>query len=212
MIDVAHQISSIQRTIGTRVLEAGEARVATLTRVYDSDIDDVWEACTSPERIPRWFLPVEGELRLGGRYQLIGNAGGVIEACEPPHRFAATWEMGDEMSWIEVTLSPEPDGRTRFRLEHVAHVDDERWLEYGPGAVGVGWDGALMGLTLHLESGGKAVDPAEVMAWQASEDGREFMTRSGNAWYDATVAAGDDPVAARAAADRTIAAYTAAPD
>ena len=36
--------------------------------IGDAAIDDVWDACTNPERIPRWFLPVSGDLRLGGRY------------------------------------------------------------------------------------------------------------------------------------------------
>lgn len=38
----------------------------------------MWDACTDPERIPRWFLPISGDLRLNGRYQLEGNAGGAI--------------------------------------------------------------------------------------------------------------------------------------
>jgi uncharacterized protein YndB with AHSA1/START domain len=48
----------------------------TITQVYAAPVEDVWDACTNPARIPRWFLPVSGELRLGGRYQLEGNAGG----------------------------------------------------------------------------------------------------------------------------------------
>ena len=28
--------------------------------------------------------PISGDLRLGGRYQLQGNAGGEILVCEPP--------------------------------------------------------------------------------------------------------------------------------
>ena len=66
----------------------------TLTRLYDTSVDDLWDALTSKERIPRWFLPVEGDLKLGGRYQLKGNAGGTITACTPPNHFAATWEFG----------------------------------------------------------------------------------------------------------------------
>src|SRR5690606_21550027 len=121
-------------------------------------VDDLWDACTNPERLPRWFLPVTGDLQVGGRYQLEGQAGGTIERCDPPRSFAATWEFGGEVSWIEVTLAAAGDG-TRFTLEHVAHVDDERWLEYGPGAVGVGWDLALHGLAQHVATG-EAVDPA----------------------------------------------------
>src|SRR6266513_248978 len=108
MIDVTQQIYAVRRRVGTRVLEAGEARVVTISQAYRADLEDVWDACTNPERIPRWFLPVSGELKLGGRYQLEGNAGGTVERCEPPHGFAATWEYGGEVSWIEVrSLSSE---------------------------------------------------------------------------------------------------------
>jgi len=207
MIDVVHQINAVRRHVGARVLEAGEARVSTISQVYDADVAELWDACTNAERIPRWFLPISGDLRLHGRYQLEGNAGGTIERCDPPIGFGATWEYGGEVSWIEVRLRPEPDGRTRFELEHIAHVDDERWAEFGPGATGVGWDLALIGLFLHLASGAP-VDPDAVAAWSASEDGARFMTTSSQRWRDASVAAGTDPAAAEAAARRTTAAYT----
>ena len=68
MIDVVHQISSIDRQVGRRTLEAGEARTITVSRVYDAPPDDLWDACTNPERVSRWFLPISGDLRPGGRY------------------------------------------------------------------------------------------------------------------------------------------------
>ena len=67
MIDVKHQISEVRRTVGGRVLEAGEARVVTISQADEGSLDDGWDACTNPERIARWFLPVSGDLRLGGR-------------------------------------------------------------------------------------------------------------------------------------------------
>jgi uncharacterized protein YndB with AHSA1/START domain len=204
MIEISGQISSVRRLVGTRVLEAGEARTVTVSRSYAAELAEVWDACTNPERIPRWFLPVSGELRLGGRYQLEGNAGGTVERCDPPNGFAATWEYAGEVSWIEVRLTAEPRGTTRFELEHVAHVDDTKWAEFGPGAVGVGWDLGLRGLAGHLSG-----RPAEDLTWMASDEGRRFMTESSERWYEANVAAGTDPGAARAAADRTTAAYTA---
>jgi uncharacterized protein YndB with AHSA1/START domain len=210
MIDVTQQVNAVRRQAGKRVLEAGEARVVTISQAYDAAIDDVWDACTNPERIPRWFLPVSGALRPGGRYQLTGNASGTIERCDPPKGFAATWEYGGEVSWIEVRLSAEPDGRTRLELEHIAHVDDERWAEFGPGAVGVGWDTGFMGLAGHLSSG-RAIDPQEGAAWTASEEGKRFMSLSSERWREASIAAGTDPADAQAAADRTTAAYTATP-
>lgn len=206
MIDVVQQVSAVRRQVGDRVLEAGEARVVTVSRTYDATLEDVWDACTNPERIPRWFLPVSGELKLGGRYQLEGNAGGTIERCDPPKSFAATWEYGEEVSWIELRLTAE-EGGTRFQLEHIAHVDDERWAEFGPGAVGVGWDLGLLGLFQYLASG-QAVDPQRFAAWSASEEGKRFATLSSEQWRDASIAAGTDESAARAAGDRTTAAYT----
>jgi uncharacterized protein YndB with AHSA1/START domain len=207
MIDVQHQINAVDRTVGSRTLAAGEARVITVTQTYGAGVADVWDACTNPERIPRWFLPVSGDLREGGHYQLEGNASGTIDSCDPPRGFTATWEFGGEVSWIDVRMIGQDDERTTLVLEHVAHVDDTRWTEFGPGAVGVGWDMALMGLATHLAEG-TAIDRAEAAAWTTSDDGRWFMVRSSDLWCDASVQAGADPQAAREAADRTTAAYT----
>jgi uncharacterized protein YndB with AHSA1/START domain len=207
MTDVTHRISAVARTVGTRTLAAGEARVVTVARSYPDPVEAVWDACTTAERITRWLMPISGELRLGGRYQLEGNAGGVVERCDPPRSFAATWEYGDDVSWIELRLDPEGDG-TRFTLEHIAHVDDARWAEFGPGAVGVGWDSMLLGLTMHLE-GDTSITPDKAMEWLVSPEGVRFVTESSAAWCAAAIAAGEEPEAAAAAAKRTTAAYTA---
>jgi uncharacterized protein YndB with AHSA1/START domain len=209
VIDVVQQINAVRRQVGTRVLEAGQARTVIISQRYDATVEDVWDACTNPDRIRRWFLPVTGDLRLGGRYQLEGNAGGKVESCDPPNGFTATWEFGGGVTWIELRLTTDPAGGTRFELEHIA-PEDERWGEFGPGAVGIGWDLGVIGLARHLSTG-EDVDPAAGAAWVASTDGRQFMTLSSQRWYDADVAAGADPAAAQAAADRTIAAYTATP-
>jgi len=209
-IDVVQQINAVRRTVGARVLEAGQAHTVTISQTYGAAIEDVWDACTSAERIPRWFLPVSGDLRLGGHYQLQGNAGGTIERCDPPNSFFATWEYGGAVSWIEVRLTAEAADRTRLEIEHIARVGDERWATFGPAAVGIGWDMIIMGLGLHL-SGRPAVDPKEGAAWAASGDGKRFMTLSGERWCEAHIASGDDEAEARAMADRTIAAYTTPP-
>jgi len=181
----------------------------TISQTYDTGIDDLWDACTKADRIARWFVPVSGDLRLGGRFQVQGNASGTIERCDPPKGFGATWEFGGEVSWIELRLNAETDGSTRLELEHTAHVDDERWVEFGPGAVGIGWDLSLMGLATHLSSG-EAVDQQQAAAWLTSEDGKLFMTLSSQRWRDASIAEGTDKASATVAADRCIAAYTGA--
>jgi uncharacterized protein YndB with AHSA1/START domain len=210
MIDVTDQISAVSREVSGRVLDAGEARIVSLSRRYPAGLADVWDACTNPERIRRWFLPVSGELTEGGRYQLQGNAGGTITRCDPPHGFDATWEMAGDTSWIELRLTDEGNGHTRFRLDHIALLDAERWAMFGPGAVGVGWESGLIGLYLHLTTG-QAVDPAKVVAWSGSGEGHRLMTASSDAWYEASVAFGTAPAAARAAANRTTAFYTGMP-
>ena len=211
MIDVNHEISSVDRQVGRRTLAAGEARTLTVSRVYDTPPEDLWDACTNPERLPRWFLPVSGDLRPGGRYEFEGNASGTIERCEPPHSLAATWEYGGQTSWIELRLTPEPDGRTRFALEHIAHVDDELWAQFGPGAVGIGWDQAVVALTLHLASGAEAPERETVEGWQASEDGRQFSRLSSQRWAEASIAAGTDAAEAHEAAARTTDFYSGEP-
>jgi uncharacterized protein YndB with AHSA1/START domain len=211
MIDVTHEISSIERQVGSRTLEAGEARTVTVSRVYDTPPEDLWDACTNPERISRWFLPISGDLRPGGQYALEGNASGTIERCEPPHSVDATWEYGGEISWVELRLTPEAGGGTRFALAHVAHVKDEFWDQFGPGAVGVGWDQALIGLTLHIAGGPGQPDRAAVEAWQASDDGRSFVRSSSERWGEASIAAGTEERAAREAAGRTTDFYTGEP-
>jgi uncharacterized protein YndB with AHSA1/START domain len=211
MIDVVHQISSVDRHVGSRALAAGEARTVTISRVYDTPPEDLWDACTNPERISRWFLPISGDLSLGGRYEFEGNASGTIERCEPPHSVDATWEYGGQISWIELRLTPEPGGRTLFALEHIAHVEDDFWDQFGPGAVGVGWDGAVLGLTLYLTDPAALPEREAVEAWQASEEGRQFTGLSSERWAEASIAAGADPEEAHAAAARTTDVYSGQP-
>jgi hypothetical protein len=106
-----------------------------------------------------------------------------------------------------VNLSEPAPERTLLRLEHVAHVPDDLWDQFGPGAVGVGWELALLGLDQHFATGA-TVDPQSAAAWLASEQGRELVRGSSAGWGEASIAAGTPPAAARAAAGRTTAFYT----
>jgi len=203
-IDIASVLGLVTRTVRNFEKDGKPASAVTLTRLYDTDVDDLWEALTSAERIPRWFLPVEGDLNLGGKYQLKGNAGGTITGCTPPTHFASTWEFGGAVSWIDVTLAPER-GKARLTLEHTAILEDH-WKQFGPGAVGIGWDLALIGLEKHLASG-TPVDRATAMVWMGSPNGKEFMSQSGECWRAAHVESGEDPASAKQRSDRTIAFF-----
>jgi uncharacterized protein YndB with AHSA1/START domain len=213
MIDIVHEIEAVQREVGEGRVPAGVGRAIRLRRDYDAPIDDVWDALTNPERISRWFLPISGDYRVGGRYQLEGNAGGEILACERPHRLKVTWGYGEmsgdgEASELEVRLSTVDGGATRLELEHVAVVPEEAWAEYGPGAVGVGWDHGLLGLTRHLR--GESLD--DPMAWQASAEGRQFATLASEAWGEANRAAGADPATVARGVANSTAFYAPDPD
>ncbi|HEX9732067.1 MAG TPA: SRPBCC family protein [Thermoanaerobaculia bacterium] len=204
--DIAAQIGAMAREVRTCDRDGRPARVVVASRTYATDVDDVWDAITSPERLPRWFLPISGDLRLGGRYQLEGNAGGEVTRCEPPRHLALTWELGGEVSWVEVRLEEGGRGQTRLELQHVAH-EDVHWEQFGPGAAGVGWDLGLLGLGQYLAAGA-SFDRAEAEAWAGSEEGMSFMRRSSERWRDAAIASGTPEEAAQAAAERTIAFYT----
>lgn len=205
--DALRYIGAVTRELSTREYQGRPARVIGATCAYDTTVDDVWDAVTNPERISRWFLPVSGELRLGGRYQLKGNASGEITACDPPRAFDVTWEFGGQVSWVNVRLSALSDGGTQLRLEHIAHVPEEFWNQFGPGAVGVGWDLTMLGLGRYLETK-TAVEQSEGAMWPTTAQGKQFVNGSSGAWGVASIAAGTPEAAAREAAGRTTAFYT----
>lgn len=206
--DVAGHIAAMERSVSVLERDEQPARAVILSRSYATSLEDLWDAVTTRERLPRWFLPVSGELRPGGRYQLEGNAGGSITACGRPWHLALTWEFGGDVSWVEVRFSQGGAGRARLKLTHTQRLS-EHWSRYGPGATGVGWEQGLLGLAFHLADP-DAPKPDEA-ALATSRDGKAFIRGSGEGWGQAAVAAGEDPDDAQTAARRTIAFYTGEP-
>ena len=99
---------------GTR----GAVRVEDL---YDTDIEDLWQACTTPERLARWIARVEGDLQVGGTVQVVFTStwtGPVrIEVCDAPRRLLLTTEPGtDDEGQIEAWLTQE-GAQTRLVVE-----------------------------------------------------------------------------------------------
>lgn len=214
MVDVNAQIDAVSRGLRTEEVDGAVCHVQSLTQTYPSPIEDVWEATTTAERIARWFQPVEGDLRVGGHYQVVGNAGGTVKECSPPTAgtagYRVTWEFGGAVSWVSVTLRAVEGERTEFTLTHTARVAELPpgfWELYGPGATGVGWDGGLLGLSLHL-LGDSTIRPEDAEAWTLSDEGRAFARGAADAWARAHVGAGADADAASRSADATFAFYT----
>lgn len=177
MIDIANQLNAIHRQVERQPAAdgAGERVSVLLRRSYDTTVQDVWDAVTDPDRMKRWFLPISGELRVGGSFQLEGNAGGEILACEPPRLLRVTF--GAPNSIVELRLTAQGDGDTVLELEHTVPIE---MAQSGAGAlyVGPGWDGALLGLGLFLR--GEAVD--DPVAAANSPEARAFSKESVHAW------------------------------
>jgi len=195
MMDIAGQLAAIYREVGAR--DGGEAVGVLLRRSYDAEIEDVWDALTDPERIRRWFMPLSGDLRAGGSFQLEGNAGGEILHCEPPRLLRVTF--GGPTSIVELRLRAEGE-ETVLELEHTVPL---AIAQSAAGAlyVGPGWDGALMALDLYVR--GEA--PEDPVAAASSREAQEFGRDSIDAWTAVVAAEGsasDEQIAAATAASR----------
>lgn len=215
MVDTTAQVAAVRRGVRTTTEEGRDVRVQTLTREYPSALQDVWEAVTTPDRIARWFGPITAEARVGGRYQVEGNAGGEVLECAPPAageaRYRLTWEYGGGVTWLEIDLASVGDDETRFTLTHTGRVEDVPpgfWEQFGPGATGVGWDMGLLGLALHLSEPSASVGAHNAEEWQVGPEGQAFSRSAADAWARAHVEDGGDPADAARAADATYAFYT----
>jgi len=88
-------LDGTHREIGSRRIDAGEARTILMRRRYAAPVAEVWRWCTEADLLGRWFMRPEGDLRLGGRFTFEGNTGGEVRHCEPPRLLAVTWVYGD---------------------------------------------------------------------------------------------------------------------
>jgi hypothetical protein len=86
-------------------------------------------------------------------------------------------------------------------------VDDAIWEKFGPGATGVGWDLAFLGLARHLETN-QPVDRSETQAWLMSDAGKAFISACSDDWCRASIADGTEEQSAEAAAWQTKSFYT----
>jgi uncharacterized protein YndB with AHSA1/START domain len=131
--------------------------------VYDTDIEDLWRACTTPDRLARWIAQVSGDLSVGATVRAVFTStwsGAVrIEACDAPHHLLVTNEPGtDEETQLEAWLTAEGE-RTRLVVE-------ERGLPVGQlHFYGAGWQ-------VHLEDLGRSLagdGPAHIDGWSEHE-------------------------------------------
>ena len=89
--------------------------------VYQTGIDDLWEACTASERLARWIAELTGDLHVGGTVDATFTSSWTgpvrIEICDEPHHLLLTMEPGtDDETELEAWLTAEGDG-TRLVVE-----------------------------------------------------------------------------------------------
>lgn len=152
--------------------------------VYDTDIDDLWQACTAPARLARWIAEVSGDLRAGGAIRAVftstwsGDAR--IEVCDAPHHLVLTLAPGtDEESQIEAWLTAE-GSQTRLVVEERGLPVDT--LHF----YGAGWQ-------VHLEDLGRALagdGPTHAGAWSEQTPAAAWHAR----WTELTPAYRDAAV------------------
>jgi uncharacterized protein YndB with AHSA1/START domain len=156
--------------LGTmRALDDGTGAVR-VEDVYATGIDDLWEACTTPERLARWLAGVSGDLRVGGTVQAVFTStwsGPVrVDVCDAPHHLVLTMEPGsDDETQVEAWLTAEGP-RTRLVVE-------ERGLPVsGLHFYGAGWQVHLEDLAHALAGDG----PVHADGWSAE--------RAAPAWHE----------------------------
>src|SRR5690625_590705 len=178
-----------QHTVRHTTRDGVDVAIVEVRRTYPGEVADVWEAFTNPERLPRWFLPVTGDLRPGGQYQLEGNAGGSVTHCDPPHAFSVTWELMGFVSWVTVDLTTAGPDRTTVTLAHTVDTDSDHWRQFGPAAVGIGWDLAwVRGLQPFLR--GNVPDSQAEQMWPLTSEGTAFVRACADSWAEAEIAGG----------------------
>jgi uncharacterized protein YndB with AHSA1/START domain len=163
-----------------RQIAAGEARCAVFRRTYDAPIEDVWDACTNPERLRRWYAPVEGDLRVGGTFSQGDFGPGKVVRCEAPRLLTIALGGGEPApDEIELRLHPGDDGTTLLEFEHATTFDTHEiggQIFDAVYCMGGGYGPRLITLDRHLR--GELPDDVDATALHLRDDLRPAIERS----------------------------------
>jgi uncharacterized protein YndB with AHSA1/START domain len=142
------------------------------TRTFAAPLEDVWAACTEPERMQRWIGtwtgdPASGEVvfRMTAEGDDVPEEVYLVQVCEPPRRFvlrsrdAAPFSpdgSGPRVAWQHTLELSEADGVTTLTFTQV--VPDGALGADMVASVGPGWDYYLDRLVTAFGGG----DPSQI--------------------------------------------------
>ena len=122
--------------LGTITRNGNDAE-ATFDRLYATDAADLWRAVTDPERLARWFAPVDGNLEPGGTFTIRFDDNAVpgcrVTSCDAPKAFAWEWPHATHTSLVTVAVEPAGE-QARLRITHT-HLSASSVAGYA-----AGWD------------------------------------------------------------------------
>jgi uncharacterized protein YndB with AHSA1/START domain len=138
--------------IGTMRALDGTRGAVRVEDVYDTDIDDLWRACTAPERLARWIAEVSGDFHIGGTVHAVFTSTWTgparIEVCDAPRHLLLTTEPDtDDEGQIEAWLAPE-GSLTRLVVEERGLPVNKLYFH------GAGWQAHLEDLGRSLANDG----------------------------------------------------------
>jgi uncharacterized protein YndB with AHSA1/START domain len=147
------------------------------TRTYETTVEDLWDACTNPERLRRWYTTVTGDLRVGGTFQQVQMGSGTIVVCDAPQQLKLS--LGSGADEIVLRLSPGPeDGTATLELQHATTLDTHEIGGQMYDAIfcmGGGYYPRLLALDLHLR--GTLPDEYDSAAFHLNPDMRPTIER-----------------------------------
>lgn len=209
-MDFSSATGAANRVVSTGERNGAPTHIVRASRSYAHAPQVVWAAISEKANLQNWFSEVTGDFVSGGRFSIKHNADGMILTCDPAKELGLTWEFGEQVSWVHVSLLSNERGETQFTLAHENATDPasaEHWATYGPGATGVGWEMALLGLEVYLNGDGTSI-LAEGMDWLSSLEGKSRLRTWAKAWGKSHISAGCDIRVATDMAKRTANFYT----
>lgn len=129
-------MSELTQVLG-RIEQDGDDVAVVFDRHYATTPADLWQACTEPERLARWFAPVSGELSAGGEFTVHFDDADTprcrVLSCRAPERLVWEWPIRDVRTVVTAELSADGEG-TRLVLRH------ERLTAGQASGYAAGWD------------------------------------------------------------------------